>query len=293
MNAVVQCFEARHSSEELRQFLRYSTSLRSGSSTQKGIRNEKLAQLIQTTLALKQEYSTNCTPSSPSVELFTLCNEQLKLLNRLSEGEAAWITDPLHLSATQLLHVATQLDAAVTSQRLNKKKKVKGDLEDEKFLETGVRTVHTSFKLCLNDRNPNLRENKKWGVYLFTNLELKVYKKLQNRDMVRNLIKVLDSRAQELPTPEQALRARKAQLVVFYYYMAEYYGCQDGDFTRGFEFARKAWLSSRAHGGPQEEAIMLLLVPFAMLARKWYPDLSVLAAHYPRTALLYLSLIHI
>ncbi|SCV03937.1 LANO_0G07162g1_1 [Lachancea nothofagi CBS 11611] len=289
MDTVIQCFEHRFSCDILRNFIRYDTAYPSGTMLLREVKNEKLRQFFQYTLELKQEFSTNCMSNGLTVELFDLGNEQLKLLNRLADGETAWITDPMYLCAKQLLGISKLLDkqnASLRSAGFNKQK-AKGDLEDEKFLEKCVRTIHTSFKLCLNDRNPNACENKKWGVYLFTNLELKIYKMLYNRDMVRNLVKVMDSRVSELPTPENALQLNKAQLVTYYYYMAEYYGCHEIDFERGYEFARKAWLSSRGKGGSQENTIMLLLVPFAMLARKWYPDLQILRAKYPLVAGVY------
>ncbi|KAM3161728.1 PCI domain-containing protein [Lachancea thermotolerans] len=294
MNSIVQCFEYRRSTQELLDFLRYDGPCPSSVFSLGRISNEKLVQLIQMTLALKQEFIENCESATVSTKLFDLANEQLKLINRLSEGETVWITAPLHASAAQLLRVGTQLDKKASERRdldKRKKKKLRGDLDEERFLEKCVRTIHTSFKLCLNDRNPNTHDNKKWGVYFFTNLELSIYKRLQNRDMVRNLVKVLESRAQELPTPENALQSHKAQLVTYYYYMAEFYGCQDSNFARGFEFARKAWLNSRREGGSQEDMIVMLLIPFAMLAHKWYPDAQVLAARHPRVARLYAPVI--
>ncbi|CUS22162.1 LAQU0S04e09604g1_1 [Lachancea quebecensis] len=294
MNNIIQCFEYRRSNQELLDFLRYDRPCSSSVFSLGRINNEKLAQLIQATLVLKQEFAENCGSTTISAKLFELANEQLKLMNRLSEGETVWITAPLHASAAQLLRVGTQLDKMASEQRdidKKKKKKLRGDLEEERFLEKCVRTIHTSFKLCLNDRNPNTRENKKWGVYFFTNLELSIYKRLHNRDMVRNLVKVLESRVQELPTPENALQSHKAQLVTYYYYMAEFYGCQDSNFVRGFEFARKAWLNSRLEGGAQEDMIVMLLVPFAILARKWYPNIQELAERYPRVAQLYAPVI--
>ncbi|SCV02495.1 LAME_0H01816g1_1 [Lachancea meyersii CBS 8951] len=292
MDAVLQCFQCRYSNESLRDFLKYDSRPLGGVLQLKSLKNDKLIQLIQCTLELKREYNSHCTAGKLTPQLFELGNEQLKLLNRIADGETAWITDPLWVSARQLLSISRLLDRDFAGNikqnvRDSNNQKSKGDLEEEKYLEKCVRTVHTSFKLCLNDRNPDARQNKKWGVYFFTNLELSIYERLHNRDMVRNLVKVIQSRTAELPTPEQALCAHKAQLVTYYYHMAEFYGCYEMDYERGFAFAQKAWLLSRAGGGPQENVICLLLVPFALLARRWYPDLAVLGSRHAAVAELY------
>ncbi|SCU91171.1 LADA_0F08504g1_1 [Lachancea dasiensis] len=291
MNVVIQCFQRGFHNDILEEFLRYNAPVSThGVVDLNDVYNEKLKQLIQVTLCMKEEYLSNCSGTKVTARLFELSNEQVKLLNRLADGESVWIAEPLYVGAKQLFDISRKLDqmAADPMAASNDKQIIKGDLEQEKYMEKCVRTVHTSFKLCLNDRNPNTHENKKWGVYMFTNLELRIYKLLHNRDMVRNLVKVMESRTSELPTPEQALGTKhRAQLVTYYYYMAEYYGCHEANFDRGFEFARKAWLASRADAGTQENMICLLLVPFAILARKRYPDLHIFKTEYPAVAQIY------
>lgn len=296
MEEILACFNKKRNSNTLLNFLNYDRPLSVNFKHIGALKNEKVLQLLQVCVQMKQEYATKCTETHRTSELFDLCNEQLKLLNRIAEGETRWIASPLYTSALQLLHVSELLDKAEAEQETAnaRKKKVKGDLEDEKYLEKCVRTIHTSFKLCLNDRNPDFKDNKKWGVYHFTNLEFRIYHRLQNRDMVRNLVKVLDSRVSELPSPETALRACKAQLVTYYYYKGEFYGCHNGDFQKAFEFLNKAWLESCADvdvGAQQKDAIMVLLVPFAILAFKWYPDSVLLKQLHPRVAVLYAPLL--
>ncbi|SCU96619.1 LAFA_0G07228g1_1 [Lachancea sp. 'fantastica'] len=292
MDAVLKCFESGYSDFYLVEFLRFDSAPLGGNLDLKYVRDDKLVQLIQCTLELKGEYASHYAAGQVTPRLFELCNEQLKLLNRLSDGETAWITGPLWISARQLLKISTKLDDQQTEfnnsdSKQKTKQRSKGDLEEEKYLEKCVRTIHTSFKLCLNDRNPVAQENKKWGVYFFTNLELRIYQQLHNGDMIRNLVKVIESRAAELPTPEQALWAHKAQLVTYYHYMARYFGCYEMDYERGFLFAQKAWLASRRRAGRQENAICVLLIPFAVLARRWYPDLATLRSICPAVAEFY------
>lgn len=285
MDHILECFIDKKQKPELIEFLRYDT--RSPVAQAPYIFDEKLAQLAQTTLALKANYQSNYkfTP-----ELFHLANEQLKLLNRIAEWETSWITYPLYIVATQLFEISNKLDQLVSRRAISKTKK-RGDLDEEKFLEKCGRTIHTSFKLCLNDRDPTMAQNKKLGVYYFTNLEFKIYHKLQNRDMVKNLVKVLNSRGSELPSLNNALGDQRAYIVTYYYYMGEYYGCNEGDFHKAFEYLQKALMECnsvrRGGGSDQMNTILTLLVPFAMLSHRWYPNESILQKRYTPVANVY------
>ncbi|SCV02884.1 LAMI_0H03752g1_1 [Lachancea mirantina] len=290
---VVASFKRKKADLRLIDFVNFKFQCQNDVLAIQNVRDEKLARFLQITQQLKQTYATEGTYSEA---LFELSNEQLKALNRIADGEEAWITDVLQSCARQLLKVGQELDRRAKEESItaNKKKKVKGDLEEETFLEKCVRTIHTSFKLCLNDRNPDFQRNKKWGVYYFINIEFKIYQQLGNRDMVRNLVKVIASRVSELPAPEKALRSHRSQLITYLYYLGEHYGCHEGDYRRGFEYLQRAWLGCPANASQmsrQTDKIVALLVPFALLASHWYPDMSALAQYHPRVALLYAPLI--
>ena len=177
----------------------------------------KLDQLYNVTMDLKFASWVN----DDKQKIFDLADEQLRLFNRIAEVETDWIVYPLYYVAHQYLQIARKI-------------RVKDDKMDKNaYLERCGRAIHRSFNLCLNDRNPELHENRKTGCYLLANLEFKLYHLLGNRDMMKNLVKVLQSRGDEIPPLAQSLAALHSKhLVMFNYYMGEYYGCYESDFTK-------------------------------------------------------------
>ncbi|QLL31543.1 hypothetical protein HG536_0B04070 [Torulaspora globosa] len=216
----------------------------------------KLDQLYNVTMELKFQ----CWVNDNRDKRFELADEQLRLLNRIAEQETNWIVYPLYVVANQYFQIA---------------QKTRTSASGENLLERCGRTIHRSFNLCLNDRNPELPRNRKIGCYLFANLEFQLYRKLENRDMAKNLVKVLQSRVNEIPTLSQSLAAHHAKHKVLYnYYMGEYYGCYESDFQKGFTYLQEALLECSTSGScdAQIDRILLLLVPFALLTRRLYPN---------------------
>ncbi|QID80532.1 COP9 signalosome (CSN) subunit [Saccharomyces pastorianus] len=201
-----------------------------------------------------------------SEELLRLANEQLKLFNRIVERETNWIIYPLWVMAKQLICLANE------SNELNR----------DSIEECG-RTIHRSFTICLNDRNPRLNENKKIGCYMFANLEFAIYHRLKNKDMIKNLVKVLESRvnARDIPPLNQSLAIEhKSQIVLYNYYLGQYYGCLENDHERGFFHLNEALLqcpllyvesTGKFVLQHQMEKIMALVVPLGLLTKRLYP----------------------
>lgn len=198
-------------------------------------------------------------------KIFDLADEQLRLFNRIAEVETDWIVYPLYYVANQFLQIARQVQ--VHDQKTDK----------NAYLERCGRAIHRSFNLCLNDRNPELHENRKTGCYLLANLEFKLYHLLENRDMMKNLVKVLQSRGDEIPPITHSIAAQHAKhIVMFNYYMGEYYGCYESDFSRGHRYLREALLECPANGtcDKQIDKILILLIPFTLLVAHQYPNVD-------------------
>ncbi|EDO17907.1 hypothetical protein Kpol_1010p22 [Vanderwaltozyma polyspora DSM 70294] len=183
-----------------------------------------------------------------------LCEEQLKLMNRIAESQSNWIIYPLYKVAKQFIE------------------KCKGDINN---LENCGRIVHRSFNLCLNDRNPIQYENRNAGSYSFANLEFYIYHKLNNRDMMKNLVKVLQSRCMDNLESVRKIEFT-GHAVNYFYYLGEYYGCYESDFKKSFTFLYEALLHCRHSYYPQVEKILTLLIPFSLIANKWYPNFDYL-----------------
>ena len=197
-------------------------------------------------------------------ELFAAIEEALLLLNRITERETQWLLYPLFVVASELVREALYMSRVLK-------------LSDE-YVERCGRSVHRSFTLCLNDRNPVRGENRRTAVYMFMNLEFKVYHLLGNRDMVKNLIKVIKSRHEDAADPlvpcEQSLAAQyPAQVATYHYFMGEYYGCYENEYGPAAEHLLLALGECSPAQGHQAQIarILVLLVPFAMLSRRAYP----------------------
>ncbi|CCH62742.1 hypothetical protein TBLA_0I00830 [Henningerozyma blattae CBS 6284] len=195
-------------------------------------------------------------------EVYELCLRQLKIMNRISETSGNWIVYPLFKVCEQFLHMTRLLP--------RKKKFEKRKVE---LLEECGRNIHRSFTLCLNDRNPTRMENRQLGVYSLANLEFEIYGELGNRDMCRNLIKVLSSR--ELMYHETPL---KSHMVKFKYYVGEYYGCYEYDFAKSFEHLNDSLMRCPVNvPGPFRDQfnliktrILIKLIPVAMVNDQKY-----------------------
>lgn len=189
-----------------------------------------------------------------SKAIFDLSEQQLKIMNRIAEQETNWIVYPLFIVAEQFYQISKTGTTVADLERCS-------------------RTIHRSFNLCLNDRNPVLPKNRRIGCYMFANLEFQLYHKLQNRDMMKNLVKVLQSRNKEIPSLIQSLaRYHKSHMVKYNYYMGEYYGCYESDFKKGYEYLNEALMDCSTDPSlrGKTKQIMILLVPMAILTRNRY-----------------------
>lgn len=224
----------------------------------------KLDQLYNVTMELK--FKNAIKGAGGNKEIFELADQQLKILNRIAEQENNWIVYPLYVVANQLFKISQKIDPV-------------DENPTSVYLETCGRTIHRSFNLCLNDRNPNTHENRRIACYMFANLEFQLYNKLQNRDMMKNLVKVLQSRGKELPELSKSLaNEHRSHMVMYNYYMGEYYGCYESDFSKGFQYLNEALLecpraSNRCN--LQKAKILILLIPFAILTKRYYPNLKI------------------
>lgn len=244
-------FAGRYYDDRFLQFLRYD-SAPAAANYVLTLPDDKLRQFYEVTMQLKRA----CDRTMDAAE------QQLRLFNRIAEQETNWIVYPLYVVAHQLLSLALHQAAS------------------HELLEQCGRTIHRSFNLCLNDRNPEEHENRRTGCYTFANLEFRLYHALRNRDMMKNLVKVLQSRGDELPPLRDTLAAEhKSHCVTYHYYMGEYYGCHEANFVTSFEHLNTALITCPVNSASGKSPccrqlwhILLLLIPHAMLAHRYYPN---------------------
>ncbi|KAG0663658.1 COP9 signalosome (CSN) subunit [Maudiozyma exigua] len=263
-------FRDKYSDDSLVRYFQYH--LRKESTTLYMLNNEFQDDKIKQVFELNQRIWSNITTfhSVPErgkkmalqyhKELFDMIDEQLLLMNRIAERESRWILYPLFVLARELVMLVKEL-----------RKHLSFNLTT--YVERCGRSVHRSFTLCLNDRNPNKLENRRSGVYLFINLEFKIYHKLNNRDMIKNLVKVVKSRQEDRFEPlmschESLCSIYNSQEVTYNYYMGQYYGCIENNYEKAFEYLNLAYLGCNDGYKSQLNKILILLIPFGLLSHR-------------------------
>ncbi|KAL3230196.1 Cop9 signalosome complex subunit 12 [Nakaseomyces bracarensis] len=151
-------------------------------------------------------------------DVFSVLTEELRVLNKILErnDDSSWLVYPVYVVCRDVTSFIRDMGKYM---QLDTKKQL---------WEECIRVIHRSFMICLNDKNPDMKENKRSGCILFSNLEMMLYKMLKNRDMMKNLIKVLESTGMtdiDRLYKNKLLNRHRSQRVIFNYFVGEYYGC--------------------------------------------------------------------
>lgn len=173
--------------------------------------NENITNFVSVTLNLKKkvkDFGNGILPVESTIpELFDLSDQQLKCFNRIADGQTFWITLPLFSIAKQFFKFSYGLDQSFSKMSINlsdaaPEQQSVGDLQRELYLERASRTIQTSYKICLNDREPNILFSKLCNVYSFINLNFAIYEKLQKSDLEKAYVKVLQDRLLKNQLPD-------------------------------------------------------------------------------------------
>jgi len=214
------------------------------------------------------------------IESFNTCNELLKNLNRFAEQKTVWIVKSLISVTKNLIKYATKADEYIgknstlfitkmTTTTTTTTATQLGEFEQEKCTIKAARTIHNSFKLCLNDRNEIKYESRRNSVYFFVGQELKIYFKLQNRDLAKNMEKVLISKSKDLPLLS---KIDKSHAITYLYYSGAI-TCDEGDFKTAYNKFKYAYQLCLKNDLKHKESILIYLIPLNFLITKKYPNL--------------------
>lgn len=203
------------------------------------------------------------------VDSFNAANDLLKNLNRFAETKTVWIVKSLIVVTKNLIQYAIKADEFIEKNPTDFITQKKGDFEHESCLIKAARTIHNSFKLCLNDRNEEMFESRRNSVYFFVGQELKIYFKLQNRDLAKNMEKVLISKQRELP---DLSAIDKSQAITYLYYSGAI-ACGEGDFRTAYLKFKYAYQLCSRSDVKHKESILVYLIPLKFLITKKYPNL--------------------
>lgn len=202
---------------------------------------------------------------------FNTCNELLKKLNRFAEQKTVWIVKSLIVTTKNLIQYAIKADEYIEKNpAVFLSQKALGDFEHESCLIKAARTIHNSFKLCLNDRNEEVFESRRNSVYFFVGQELKIYFRLQNRDLAKNMEKVLISKQRDLPDLSSI---DKSHAITYLYYSGAI-ACGEGDFKTAYLKFKHAFQLCERSDLKHKESILIYLIPLKFLITRKYPNLN-------------------
>ncbi|CCK69902.1 uncharacterized protein KNAG_0D01500 [Huiozyma naganishii CBS 8797] len=194
------------------------------------------------------------------VKVHETLERELKLLVRLIDRKPLmnWLLYPLFTVARSLYSNAKKFEDGTA------------------YVESCGRAVHRCFTMCLQDKNEeNWRLNKRQGVYFFVVLEFQIYHRLHNYDMIKNLVKAVEThqRMGQIPSPRDSMLSMfRALMVTYHYYMGLYFCSQTVQYDKAYEFLLLSYLDCPAATpttrGPQETKILRLLFPCALVSRR-------------------------
>lgn len=236
-------------------------------------RKHKINFIMDTKNAIKAKQKKKITELlSLKEKLIESLENQIRILIRLMERDdtMTWLVYPLYNVSKLLYSFIESEDYPVFE--------VVSDSKQNNLMERCIRNIHKCLTMCLNDRNPNDIENKRCGILYFINLEFKIYKQLHNKDMIKNLIKVYESRGRlnnsnNNNTPGMFVQGNvkypigKSQIVQFHYYMGLYYGYYSNDHMKSIQHLDIALSECSIRYKPQIRSILKLLIPLKLLVQ--------------------------
>ncbi|CCH42596.1 PCI domain-containing protein 2 [Wickerhamomyces ciferrii] len=222
---------------------------------------------------LKDYIRLNKALNSPDkTEKFYTSNDLLKNLNRFAEQKTVWIVKSLMVITKNLINYAIEADDYIEKNPtiVLESNHFSGNQQDESCLIIAARTIHNSYKLCLNDRNEDLLQSRRQCIYYFVGQELKIYHKLNNKDMAKNMEKVFKSKEDELPSLSSI---PKSHAITYLYYSGAL-SCGDGNFKNAYFKFKYAYQLCSKKDMKHKENILVYLIPLKFLITKKYPNLT-------------------
>ncbi|CEP24733.1 unnamed protein product [Cyberlindnera jadinii] len=227
---------------------------------------KELKPVLEQVLMLKKLEASH----GSEMNLFNETGDLLRALNRFAENKDNWAVKPLIAVTKLLISRAVEADNYMLNNPNEFNAKAVGDFEVERCLTKAARIIHNSFKLCLNDRNEDDQLTRRKYTYFFVAHELKIYYKLQNRDLAKNMEKVLVSLKRNLP---DLMNIEKSHAVTYLYYSGIIF-CGDGDFITAYKKFKLAYQLCNKKDDKHAEAILLYLIPLKFVVTRQYPDFA-------------------
>lgn len=189
----------------------------------------------------------------------------------------AWAIFTLYFTANHLRKIATKADDYLAKAKPAASVNSFSDdivpqaARSEK-LEEAARVFNRVFALCLGDRNPDLSESRKWGVYCIANLQFKTYFKLKAISLSKNVVKSIEAQS-DLPPFDLYPRAHR---VTYKYYTGVLAFLQE-DYAKAESNLQQAWDSCYARSQKNKSLILTYLIPCRLITQHAIPSATLLA----------------
>ncbi|KAF9691936.1 hypothetical protein EKO04_010107 [Ascochyta lentis] len=189
----------------------------------------------------------------------------------------AWAIFTLYFTANHLRRIAIRADDQLAK---SKPATVSNSFSDDivstvaqnQKLEEAARVFNRIFALCLGDRNPEISESRKWGVYCVANLQFKTYFKLKAISLSKNVVRSIEAQS-DLPPFHLYVKAHR---VTYRYYTGVLAFLQE-DYTKAEKNLEEAWEACHSAAEKNKALILTYLIPCRLITQHVVPKAPLLA----------------
>ncbi|KAF1946812.1 hypothetical protein EJ02DRAFT_450172 [Clathrospora elynae] len=189
----------------------------------------------------------------------------------------AWAIFTLYFTANHLRKIAIKTDEQLAKSKpavLNTgySDDIASTTPQNQKLEEAARVFNRIFALCLGDRNQDMSESRKWGVYCIANLQFKTYFKLKAISLSKNVVRSIEAQP-DLPSFELYPRAHR---VTYRYYTGVLAFLQE-DYAKAEQSLQGAWESCWSRSQQNKSLILTYLIPCRLITQHKVPTAGLLA----------------
>lgn len=141
-------------------------------------------------------------------------------------------------------------------------------------LPDAIRLFNKMFSSCVGDRNPDMRESRKWGTYYMANLQFKSYFKLKNVALSKNVVRAIQAQ-KELPDFHLFPAAHR----VTYKYYVGVLSFLGEDYAKAEACLTEAWEHCLSSAYKNQELILTYLIPCCLITKHKIPTHALLSAY--------------
>ncbi|KAF2259569.1 hypothetical protein CC78DRAFT_475207 [Lojkania enalia] len=206
----------------------------------------------------------------------TLTNSLLKHLER--GNIRSWTMICMYHAAKDLRKFAIKADEQLATAKGNVtfnsgfQDDVVTSIPRNEMLEEAARVLNRMFRMCLSDRNPDMRESRKWGTYFMASLLFKTYFKLKAISLSQSVVRSIEAMS-DLPSFELYPKAHR---VTYKYYVGVLAFLQE-DYTKAEAYLTEAWEICYVGAKKNQQLILTYLIPCRLITKHAIPTPALLS----------------